>query len=94
ATLALLGAGLVACWRILPARWGMLGGTAALGISDMITVTFHYPRLALMFRSPPDTEPELLRRASVQWAAGNLVRGALLTLAFLSVLWAVITVSR
>jgi hypothetical protein len=87
-TLTLLVISLVACWSNPQARWGMLGGTLALGIADLITLTFHYPRLTVLFRTPFPLEASALRRAAREWAAGNLVRAVLLAAAFFSVIHA------
>lgn len=87
-TLALLLAGVVACWRVPAARWWMAGGLGALAVGDLITFTFHYPRLAVMFKSSPRPDAVRLGRAAREWGRGNLVRAALLLVALLSVLQA------
>jgi len=72
--------------------WGKPGGNAflvaliALIVADVITYTFHYPRLAVMFKSSEPQDPAALRRAARQWATGNWVRGALLFVVFMALL--------
>lgn len=75
------------------AGWGMpavrLPAIVALGVLialDVITFTFHYPRLAVMFKGPMPDDAERLRRAAREWAVGNIVRLVLLLLALLTVL--------
>jgi hypothetical protein len=55
-----------------------------LVIADVITFTFHYPRLAVMFRSGEPVDSARLSRAAREWAAGNWIRAAILVLVFLS----------
>jgi hypothetical protein len=93
ATVGLLIAGLIACWRLAAARWGLLGGLLTLGAADVITFTFHYPRLAVMFKAPLSDDANALQRATDGWAAGNLLRLALLMVAFLFVVRAVAVLS-
>ena len=88
-TQLLLVVSVVACWGVSGARWWLLTALGALALADIITFTFHYPRLSIMFREPIPHDPVRLRRAAREWAVGNLVRGALLVGAFLSVLLAV-----
>ena len=88
-TQLLLVASLVACRGVLGARWWSLTALGALVVTDVITFTFHYPRLSIMFKEPIPHNPARLRRAAREWAVGNLVRVALLVGAFLSVLLAV-----
>jgi uncharacterized membrane protein len=87
-TQVLLLAGLVASWRIPGARWGLGGALGLLVLLDLITFSFHYPRLAIMFRAPLPKDPAPLRRAAREWTLGNHVRLVLLVLAFLSALHA------
>jgi hypothetical protein len=56
---------------------------------DAITFTFHYPRLAIMFKALLPEDPARLRRAAREWALGNLAKAALLVAAFLAALQAV-----
>lgn len=68
--------------------WGKPGDDAfvialvVLIVADIITYTFHYPRLAIMFKSGDAQDADTLQRAARQWAAGNVVRGVLLLLVF------------
>jgi hypothetical protein len=60
-----------------------------LPLLDAITFTFHYPRLAIMFKALLPEDPARLRRAAREWALGNLAKAALLVAAFLAALQAV-----
>jgi hypothetical protein len=88
-TQLLLVAGVVVHWGAADARGWLLTALGALLVADVITFRFHYPRLNIMFKDPIPNDPVRLRRAAREWAVGNLVRGALLLVAFLSVLLAV-----
>jgi hypothetical protein len=88
-TQLLLVASVVVSWGVPGARWWLLTALGALALADVITFTFHYPRLSIMFKEPIPHDPARLRHAAREWAVGNLVRGALLVGAFLSVLLAV-----
>jgi len=82
----LLLAAVVANWKG-PGRGGLrVGALAALVFGDVITFTYPYPRLRLMFTAPLAVEPALLLQAAQQWAAANFVRVALLLGAWLSTL--------
>ena len=87
-TQLLLLAGLIASWRISGARWGLGAALGLLVLLDLITFSFHYPRLAIMFRAPLPQDPAPLRRAAREWALGNHVRLVLLVIAFLAALHA------
>jgi hypothetical protein len=92
-TQALLLGGTIATWHIRPARWPLMVALGILLLTDLITFTFHYPRLAIMFKEPMPAEPERLRRAARQWAVGNLVRALLLVTALLAALQALTTLA-
>lgn len=72
--------------------WGKPGDTpfligfVTLIVADIITYTFHYPRLAIMFKSADVQDPAALRRAAREWAVGNWVRGVLLFVVFFAFL--------
>lgn len=72
--------------------WGKPGcvaflvGFAALVLADIITYTFHYPRLAIMFKSTELLDAAALRRVAREWAVGNWVRGVLLIVVFFAFL--------
>ena len=89
ATQILLLGGAMACWSASSARWQLLAGLGILLCTDVITFTFHYPRLAVMFKEPLPGDPERLRRAAREWTIGNFVRAALLICAMLAVLGAI-----
>ena len=88
-TQLLLLVSVVVCWGVPGARWFLLAALGALVLADVITFTFHYPRLNIMFKEPISPDPARLRGAAREWAVGNLVRGALLVGAFLAALLAV-----
>jgi uncharacterized membrane protein len=90
-TQVVLLAGVVASWRLAPARWGLATALGILVLTDVITFTFHYPRLAVLFKAPMPDDPERLRRAAREWSVGNYVRAALLAVALLATLHAIIT---
>jgi hypothetical protein len=84
---ALVLAGIVAGWSNLDVRWHGLMALGLLVLLDVITFTFHYPRLGILFKEPLTADADRLRRAARKWAAGNWVRNALLLVAFLLVLF-------
>jgi hypothetical protein len=86
AQLLVLG-GVVAGWGSMNVRWHGLFALGLLVLLDVITFTFHYPRLAVLFKEPLTADADRLRRAAREWAAGNWVRNALLLVAFLLVLF-------
>jgi hypothetical protein len=77
-TQLLLFAAVVANWKSRRSRWPLLGAFLALVLCDVITFTYHYPRLDLMFTAPLTVESDRLMLAAQQWASANLVRVALL----------------
>lgn len=64
-------------WR-KPGCVAFLVGFVVLVVADIITYTFAYPRLAIMFKSTEVQDAATLQRAAREWAAGNWVRGVLL----------------
>ena len=88
-TQLLLLASLVPSWQIPDARWRLLTAIGVLVLLDIITFTFHYPRLGIMFKAPMPEDPARLRRAAREWAVGNIVRAVLLAGALLSAFQAV-----
>jgi hypothetical protein len=88
-TQLLLLAALVASWQIAAARWRLSAAFGIVVLIDVITFTFHYPRLAVMFKAPMAEDPARMRRAAREWALGNVVRAVLLAAAFLTALQAV-----
>ncbi len=73
-------------WTSPPRRWLLLAALFALVVSDVITFTYHYPRLRLMFTAPLTVDPERLALAARQWTAANLVRIALVLGAWIGTL--------
>jgi hypothetical protein len=76
----------LASWRTPMARWMLLGTLGILLLTDVVTFTYHYPRLRIMFKDPMPRDPERLRRAAREWTIGNYGRLALLVLAALAAL--------
>lgn len=87
--LILLGS-VVITWRSAEVRYPTLAALVVLVLLDGITFTFHYPRLAIMFKGPMPEDAQRLRRAAREWAVGNIVRIALLIAAVLAVLHALL----
>ncbi len=81
--LALLSA--IFAWKSA-ARWPFVVAFVLLVLGDVITFAFHYPRLAIMFKSDAAQVPGRLARAAREWAIGNWVRGVLLALVVLALL--------
>jgi hypothetical protein len=84
---------LIAYWGVPGGRWALAIAFGTSVLADVITYTFHYPRLAVMFKHPMPEDPMRLRRAAREWAAGNWVRGILLLVALLSVVEALVRVA-
>ena len=78
ATQVLLVVAVVASWSDPERRWTLIGALAALVLCDVITFTYHYPRLRLMFDAPLTVAAERVILAAKQWAAANYIRLALL----------------
>jgi len=92
-TQLLLFGSVIACWGVLDARWSLIEALGALVLADIITFTYHYPRLAIMFKGPMPEDLQHLRRAARQWATGNWVRAFLLLVALLVVVRALMTLA-
>jgi hypothetical protein len=75
----------VAGWK-RPGHWAFAVALGLLIVADVITYAFHYPRLAVMFKSAEPQDPAGLARAAHEWAVGNWVRGVLLAVVLLAVL--------
>jgi hypothetical protein len=88
ATQLLLLAGVIASWSVAGARWGLGAALGILVLLDVITFSYHYPRLAIMFKGPMPDDPAVLRRAAREWTLGNHARLVLLVVAFLAALHA------
>jgi uncharacterized membrane protein len=67
-TQLLLLVSVVVCWEVPGARWFLLAALGALVLADVITFTFHYLRLNIMFKEPIPHDPARLRRAAREWA--------------------------
>ncbi len=78
--------GLVASWPTATVRWWPLTAPGVLVLLDVITFSFHYPRLATLFKGPMPEDPP-------SWPA-RPVRAVLLLVAFLSALQAVSILAR
>jgi hypothetical protein len=76
---------------------GCVAFAVALGlliIADVITFTFHYPRLAVMFKSTEPVDSARLARAAGEWTVGNWIRAAILMLVFLALLHGFLRLAR
>jgi hypothetical protein len=85
---------LIACWSLPAARRPLLVALGILVLLDLITFRYHYPRLAIMFRSTDPVAAETLRKAAREWGHGNLWRIMLLLVAFGATLRALIIVAE
>jgi hypothetical protein len=81
--------GLVASWSLTAVRWWLIVALGLLVLLDAITFSYHYPRLATLFKGPMPADSKVLGRAAREWALGNIARAVLLLVAFLSALQAV-----
>lgn len=77
-------------WSSPSSRWTLAGALVALVASDVVTFKYHYPRNRLLFTSPLTVPAVELVAAARQWAAGNLVRIALVLMAWLGTLTALL----
>lgn len=77
-------------WSSPSGRWPLVAALLALVASDVITFKYHYPRNRLLFTAPLTVAPEELAAAARQWASGNLVRVALVLVAWLGTLTALL----
>lgn len=84
----LLLACVVASWANPAVRWPALMALGCMVVTDIITFTYHYPRLAVMFGGTGPQDPASLRRAASDWARGNWVRAGLLLAALLATIHA------
>jgi len=75
----------IAGWN-RPGRWAFVVAFGVLVAADGLTFAFHYPRLAIMFKSDGPQDPARAARAAREWAVGNWVRGAMLVVALLAIL--------
>ena len=83
-TQLLLLAAVVVNWAEPQRRWLLIGALLAVVLCDVITFTYHYPRVRLMFTAPLTVEPPVLLKAAKQWSAANLIRLALVLGAWLA----------
>ena len=77
-------------WAHPTARLALVIALVSLVASDIITFKYHYPRNRLLFNAPLSVAPEDLAVAARQWASGNLVRVALVLVAWLGTLTALL----
>jgi uncharacterized membrane protein len=90
ATQVLMLAAVVTNWGIPTCRWPLAGALLALVASDVLTLTYHYPRNRLLFEAPLTVSPERLDLAARQWTAANFVRVALVLGSWLATLTALV----
>jgi hypothetical protein len=77
-----------------PGRQAFAVALGLLIIADVITFTFHYARLAVMFKSTEPVDSVRLVRAAREWSTGNWIRAAILVLVFMAVLHGVLQLAR
>ena len=77
-TQVLLLLAVVANWSGPERRWLLIGALVALVLCDVITFTYHYPRLRIMFGAPLNVAAERVTLAAKQWIAANYIRLGLL----------------
>jgi Domain of unknown function (DUF1772) len=90
ATQILVLLSVAANWPNSQARWTLVVALGVLILSDVITLKYHYPRNRLLFTAPLNESPQRLAVAAKQWATANLVRIALVLIAWLCVLSALV----
>jgi len=76
-TQVLLLVAVVANWSGPERRWPLIGALVALILCDVITFTYHYPRVRIMFEAPLTGAAERVTLAATQWIAANYIRLAL-----------------
>src|SRR5262245_2632798 len=84
----LLLACVVASWPTPSFRWPALIALVAAVVTDVVTFTYQYPRVAVMFRRDASADDASLRRVAREWAIGNWIRAGLLLLALLATIHA------
>jgi hypothetical protein len=78
---------LILGWRRPAGRkWWLIAALLLVVVGDVFTLTFHYPRNAIMFHDPMHTPPEMLERAAREWTYGNYLRILLVGAALISAL--------
>ncbi len=77
-----------------PGRLAFAVALVLLIVADVITYAFHYPRLAVMFKSAQPVDSARLARAAREWSVGNWIRAALLVLVLLAVLHGLLQLAR
>jgi uncharacterized membrane protein len=82
ATQGILLIAAIASWKGPARRWLLFAAFAAIVACDVITFTYAYPRLHVLFTSPLSTSAGELARAADQWVACNYVRVVLVVLAW------------
>ena len=82
ATQGILLIAAIASWKGPAPRWLLFAAFAQIVACDVITFTYAYPRLHVMFVSPLNTSAGELARAANEWVACNYVRVALIVLAW------------
>ena len=90
ATQVLLLVAIVANWSFPERRWPLIGALVAIVLCDVITFTYHYPRLRVMLTAPLTAESARVTVAARQWASANLIRVALVIGSWCAILVALI----
>jgi uncharacterized membrane protein len=77
-TQVLLLVAVVANWSGPERRWTLIGSLVAIVLCDVITFTYHYPRVRIMFDAPLAVAAERVILAAKEWTAANYIRLVLL----------------
>jgi len=93
-TQLLLLLSIILLWRQSGRRWLLAGALLCSILGDVITFTFHYPRNAFLFHEPLSKDPGTILRVAHEWALGNYVRIAVITVGLLLALRAGSTRAR
>ena len=93
-TQLLLILAVAANWSGAERRWTLIGALVALVLCDVITFTYHYPRIRIMFDAPLTAPAERVILAAKQWTAANYVRLALLCGSWCATLFALVRLAQ
>jgi hypothetical protein len=75
-------------------RWRLVGGLALLILADVVTFRFHYPRNSILFVAPLTNTSPFYDRVATEWATGNYVRDAMVSITVVLLIVSMIRVAR
>jgi uncharacterized membrane protein len=75
-------------------RWRLAAGLAFLILADVVTFRFHYPRNSILFVAPLTNTPAFYDRVATEWATGNYVRDALVSITVMLLIVSMIRIAR